>query len=145
MIESEKQREKRANPRIKKSIGRLVKALERELSSAIRTLTMPCAARPPGTRKRTCSLRCPVSGRQPRARSLPSCPSFGPSAASRSRGTCRCRRALQPVLKAFYERLVAVGKPKKVALIAVARKLLIILNAIVRDGTPWKGTLEAVS
>jgi transposase len=51
-----------------------------------------------------------------------------------------------PVLKAFYERLVAVGKPKKVALIAVARKLLIILNAIVRDGTPWKGpTVRAVS
>jgi transposase len=50
-----------------------------------------------------------------------------------------------PVLKAFYERLVAAGKPKKVALIAVARKLLTILNAIVRDGTPWKGTLEAVS
>ena len=52
MIESEKQRGKRANPRIKKSIGRLVKALERELSSAIRTLTMPCAARPPGIRSK---------------------------------------------------------------------------------------------
>jgi transposase len=43
-----------------------------------------------------------------------------------------------PVLKAFFERLVAAGKPKKVAIIAVARKLLTILNAIVRDGTPWK-------
>ena len=50
-----------------------------------------------------------------------------------------------PVLKIFYARLVAVGKPKKVALIAVARKLLIILNAIVRDGTPWKGTVGVVS
>ena len=50
-----------------------------------------------------------------------------------------------PVLKVFYERLVAAGKPKKVALIAVARKLLTILNAIVRDGTPWKGTVRAVS
>jgi transposase len=49
------------------------------------------------------------------------------------------------VLKAFYEHLVAAGKPKKVALIAVARKLLTILNAIVRDGTPWKGTVRAVS
>jgi transposase len=38
-----------------------------------------------------------------------------------------------------------VGKPKKVALIAVARKLLTILNAIVRDGSPWKGTVGAVS
>jgi hypothetical protein len=33
MIVAERQREKRANPRIKKSVGRLVKALERELSS----------------------------------------------------------------------------------------------------------------
>jgi transposase len=49
------------------------------------------------------------------------------------------------VLKAFFERLIAAGKPKKVAIIAVARKLLTILNAIVRDGTPWKGTLAAVS
>ena len=54
-------------------------------------------------------------------------------------------RRHNPVLKAFFERLIAAGKPKKVAIIAVARKLLTILNAIVRDGTPWKGTLEAVS
>ena len=50
-----------------------------------------------------------------------------------------------PVLKAFFEHLVAAGKPKKVSIIAVARKLLTILNAIVRDGTPWKGTVGAVS
>jgi transposase len=43
-----------------------------------------------------------------------------------------------PVLKAFYERLVAAGKPKMVALIATARKLLTILNAILRDKTPWQ-------
>jgi len=49
------------------------------------------------------------------------------------------------VLKAFFERLVAAGKPKKVAIIAVARKLLTILNAIVCDGAPWKGTVGAVS
>ena len=49
------------------------------------------------------------------------------------------------MLKAFFEHLVAAGKPKKVAIIAVARKLLTILNAIVRDGTPWKGTVGAVS
>ena len=41
----------------------------------------------------------------------------------------------------LYERLIAAGKPKKVAIIAVARKLPTILNAIVRDGTPWKGTV----
>ncbi len=43
-----------------------------------------------------------------------------------------------PLLKAFYQRLIAAGKPKMVALIAVARKLLTILNAIVRDKTPWQ-------
>lgn len=42
-----------------------------------------------------------------------------------------------PVLKAFYTRLVAAGKPKKVALIAVARKLVVILNAMVAHGTLW--------
>jgi transposase len=43
-----------------------------------------------------------------------------------------------PVLKAFFDRLVAAGKPKMVALIAVARKLLTILNAILRDNRPWQ-------
>ena len=43
-----------------------------------------------------------------------------------------------PALKAFRDRLVANGKPKLVALIATARKLLTILNAIVRDNKPWK-------
>jgi transposase len=43
-----------------------------------------------------------------------------------------------PTLKAFRDRLVAAGKPKLVALIAVARKLLTILNAIIRDNKPWK-------
>lgn len=43
-----------------------------------------------------------------------------------------------PVLKAFRDRLVASGKPKLVALIATARKLLVILNAIMRDKQPWR-------
>ena len=42
------------------------------------------------------------------------------------------------ILKAFYQRLLQVGKPKMVALIAVARKLLTILNAILRDNRPWQ-------
>jgi transposase len=43
-----------------------------------------------------------------------------------------------PVLKSFYARLLAAGKPKMVALTAVARKLLTILNAILRDHRPWQ-------
>lgn len=44
----------------------------------------------------------------------------------------------EPVLKAFYKRLRAAGKPKKVALIACMRKLLTILNAIIKSGKPWQ-------
>jgi transposase len=43
-----------------------------------------------------------------------------------------------PVLKTFFERLIGAGKPKMVALIAVARKLLTILNAIVRTKKSWQ-------
>ena len=43
-----------------------------------------------------------------------------------------------PTLKAFRDRLVAAGKPKLVAIIAVARKLITILNAILRDRKPWQ-------
>ena len=43
-----------------------------------------------------------------------------------------------PPLKDFYLRLICAGKPKMVALIAVARKLLTILNAILRDNRPWQ-------
>ena len=42
------------------------------------------------------------------------------------------------VLKAFYEGLVGRGKAKKVALVASMRKLLVWLNALVRDGQPWQ-------
>jgi transposase len=42
-----------------------------------------------------------------------------------------------PALKVVYERLVTAGKAKKVALVACMRKLLGVLNAMVRDGKPW--------
>ena len=41
-------------------------------------------------------------------------------------------------LRAFYERLLGRGKPKKAALAAVARKLLIAINAMIRDRRPWE-------
>ena len=43
-----------------------------------------------------------------------------------------------PLLKAFYQRLISAGKPKKLALTAVMRKLLTILNAMIRDNTRWQ-------
>jgi transposase len=45
-----------------------------------------------------------------------------------------------PVIRAFYERLRAAGKPAKLALTACMRKLLTILNAMARSGTPWHPT-----
>jgi transposase len=43
-----------------------------------------------------------------------------------------------PVIKAFYERLVSQGKPKKLAITACVRKMLVILNAMVRENQPWQ-------
>jgi transposase len=45
-----------------------------------------------------------------------------------------------PVIAHFYQRLTAAGRPKKVALIAAMRKLLTMLNAILRDQRPWQPT-----
>jgi transposase len=75
------------------------------------------------------------------------------SGTQRGRRTCwGGRRAVRPVLymaaltasryhphlRTFYARLRAAGKPAKVALTAVARKLLVLLNAILRDQRPWE-------
>ena len=42
-----------------------------------------------------------------------------------------------PVIKATYQHLLAVGKPKKVAIIACIRKMVVILNSMLRDGAKW--------
>jgi len=43
-----------------------------------------------------------------------------------------------PMIAAFYRRLTAAGRPKKVAIIAAMRKLVTILNAVLRDQRPWQ-------
>jgi len=178
MIGAERQREKRANPRIKNSIGRLVKALERELSSVNTDIDDAVRGSPAWREKEDLLASVPSVGPAISRTLIAELPELGTlnckqiaalvgvAPFTRKSGQWRgksfigggrgsVREALfmgamvaaryNPVLKAFYERLVAAGKPKKVALVAVARKLLIILNAIVRDGTPWKGTVGAVS
>lgn len=52
-------------------------------------------------------------------------------------GTLSATR-FNPVIRAFYQRLLQAGKPKKVALTACMRKLLTILNAMVKNNTYWK-------
>ena len=48
-----------------------------------------------------------------------------------------------PILKPFYERLIAKGKPVKVALVAVMRRLIVFANAVLRSGQPWQGAVVA--
>jgi transposase len=48
-----------------------------------------------------------------------------------------------PLIRPFYQRLLATGKPKKLALTACMRKLLIILNAIAHRGLPWRSPASA--
>jgi transposase len=48
-----------------------------------------------------------------------------------------------PVIKSMYERLLEKGKLKKVALVGCMRKLLVVLNAMLRDRTPFRAQLAA--
>jgi transposase len=47
-----------------------------------------------------------------------------------------------PQIRPYYERLLAAGKPKKVALVACMHKLLLIMNAMIRDNTPWNPQMQ---
>jgi transposase len=178
MISAERQRENRANSRIKKSIGRLVKALERELSSVDTDIDDAVRGSPAWREKEDLLRSVPSVGRVISRTLIADLPELGTldrkeiaalvglAPFTRQSGQWRgksfigggrtsVRKVLfmgamvaaqfNPVLKAFYDRLITAGKPKKVAIIAVARKLLTILNAIIRDGIPWKGTVGAVS
>ena len=49
-----------------------------------------------------------------------------------------------PAIRDFYQRLLAAGKPKKVALIASMRKLLVTLNAMLKHGYPWRDMTQPV-
>ena len=178
MIGAERQREKRAPARLKKSIVRLVKALEKELTSvdgdiddAVRGSpawreTEDLLASVPGvgsTIARTLIAELPELGRLDR-KQIAALAGLAPHTRQSGQwkgrsfiggGRANVRTALfmgamvakkhNPVLKAFFDRLVAAGKPKMLALIAVARKLLTVLNAIVRDHRPWQGTVVAAS
>ena len=57
--------------------------------------------------------------------------------AVRSMGTLRATRC-NPVIRPFYNRLLAAGKAKKVAMVACMHKLLTLLNAMLKHQTPWQ-------
>ena len=171
MIVAEKQREKRAPRRTRKSIARLLKALEKELSSLDRDIDDAVRGSPAWREKedllasvpgvgpvtaRTLIAELPELGRLDR-RQVAALAGLAPFTRQSGRwrgksfiagGRASVRTALfmsaqvakrfNPVLAAFHQRLIAAGKPKMVAIIAVARKLLTILNAIIRDKKPWQ-------
>jgi transposase len=172
MMVSERQRERRLTaPRLKKSITRLLKALQKELTSVDADIDDAVRGSPawrekedlltsvPGvgpTIARTLMAELPELGQLGR-KEIAALAGLAPF--TRQSGQWRGRSFIgggrtvvrtavfmgamvakkhNPTLKVFFDRLVAAGKPKMVALIAVARKLLTILNAILRDNRPWQ-------
>ena len=170
MMAAEGQRERRADRRLKTSIARLRKALERELAeldaeiddqvrgSPIWAEKEDLLASVPGVGPiiaRTLIAEMPELGTLDR-RQIAALAGLAPWTRQSGQwkgksfiggGRKNVRRLLflgalsaarhNPLLKAFRDKLVAAGKPKMLAAIAVARKLLTILNAILRDKQPW--------
>jgi len=171
MIGAERQREKRASARTRKSISRVVGMLEKELSDLDQDIDDAVRGSPAWREKEDLLKSVPGVGNVTARTLIAEMPELGSldrrQAASlaglapwtRQSGQWRgksfigggratVRSALfmaamvaaryNPVLKAFHQRLVTAGKPKMAALVAVARKLLTILNAIVRDKKSWQ-------
>jgi len=172
MMVAERQREKRAaNVRVRKSILRHIRVLEKELPEIDEDIGTLVRGSPvwrekedllvsfPGignTLARTLLAEVPELGELTRREiaSLVGVAPFtrqsghwkGKSMIGGGRGSAR--RSLyiaalvasrhNPVLRTFYRRLLAAGKPKMVALIAVARKILTTLNAMLRDKRKWQ-------
>ena len=171
MIGAERQRENRATARIRKSIARLIKALEKELASVNGDIDDAVRGSPAWRDKENLLASVPGIGPIIARTLIADLPELGvldrkkiaavaglapftrQSGQWRGRsfiggGRTSVRTALfmgamtarrhNPILKAFFARLIAAGKPRMVALIAVARKLLTILNAVLRDQKPWQ-------
>jgi transposase len=162
MIGAEKQREKRlAEPRVRRSIARLVKALQKELTDLDGQIGDEIR-RSPAWRETEDLLRTvpgvgpPELGSLDR-RQIAALAGLAPWTRQSGKwkgksfiggGRAPVRTALfigalvaarhNPVLRAFHQRLIAAGKPKMVALTATARKLLTILNTMVRTQQPWR-------
>ena len=60
-------------------------------------------------------------------------------------GSALVASRFNPVIRDFYQRLLAAGKPKKLALTACMRKLLIILNSMLKHRSPWRDLTPAVA
>lgn len=172
MLVAERQRARQATaPRVQRGIAKHIRFLEREITTADRTLGRLIEASPlwrvqdellqsvPGigpTIARTLLAELPELGTLSRgaiAKLVGVAPLNDDSGRWRGQrhiwgGRAPARTALymaalvatrhNPVIHAFYARLLAVGKPKKVALIACARKLIVILNHLLRTRQAWR-------
>lgn len=171
MIGSEIQRLKRASARTAKSIRRLLKALEKELTDIDQDIDDSIRRSPNWLEKVELLKSVPGIGDQIARTLIAELPELGTldrrqiaalvglapwtrqSGQWRGKsfiggGRAAVRSALymgalvaaryNPDLRAFRDRLVDHGKPKLVAIIAVARKLITILNALIRDNQPWR-------
>jgi transposase len=184
MMVAERQRRQRlsagsrGDERLRRSITRLLEALQKELSELDRAIDADVRGSPAWREKedllasvpgvgpviaRTLLAEMPELGRLDR-REIAALAGLAPwtrqSGQWRGRsfiggGRASVRAALfmgaitaarhNPVLQTFHQRLIDAGKPKLVALVAVARKLLTILNAIVRTGSPWRAEQTILS
>jgi transposase len=172
MIVAERNRERRTQVRrIRKSIARLIAALEKELAEIDAEIDTGVRGSPAWREKEDLLASVPGVGAVTARTLIAELPELGTLDSKKiaslaglapytrqsghwkgksmiAGGRKSVRSALflaalvaarhNPVLKAFRERLRAAGKPNMVALVAVARKLLTILNAILRDQKPWQ-------
>lgn len=172
MTGSERQRLRRMTlPRVRRSIERLIRALEKELADLDRDIDDAVRGSPAWREAEDLLSSVPGVGPVVSRSLLAELPELGTldrkkiaalaglAPFTRQSGTWKGRSFIgggrtsvrtvlfmaalvatrhNPVLKAFYRRLLQAGKPKMLALVAVARRLLVILNAILRDKTPWQ-------
>ena len=172
MMTAERNRRGRlTNRRMIKSVDRLLKALQRELSDLEADLDETIRGTPAWRETEDLLKSVPGIGDVTARTLIADLPELGTldrkkiaalvgvAPFNRDSGTLRGKRTVwggranvraalymaalvasrhNPTLRYFYQRLIEAGKPKKVALTAVMRKLLTILNAIVRDQTPWQ-------
>jgi transposase len=172
MMTAERNRQRRlTDPRMIKSVLRVLKTLEKELSDLERDLDETIRQTPLWRDQEQLLVSVPGVGDKLARTLIADLPELGRlnpkqiaalaglAPFNRDSGTLRGRRTIwggrakirtalymstlaatrcNPVIRNFYQRLLHAGKAKKTAITACMRKLLIILNAIVRDKKPWQ-------
>jgi transposase len=172
MMVAERHREKRAvDVRVRKSIVRHIKVLEKEMPVIDKDIDTLVRGSPAWREKKDLMITMPSIANKTARTLLAEVPEIGglnrrqigslvgaapftrqsgrwkgQSMIAGGRSTARAALFMaalvasrhNPVLKVFYRRLIAAGKPKMVALIAVARKIIVTLNAMIRDKKPWQ-------